>query len=119
MKLWVDDEREPKEWLPSIRWFRGRDTRELEEGIWAKTAPDAIALLERGGIDEASLDHDLGDPDEAGTGYAILLWIEERAAMDDDYQPPVIHIHSSNMGARGRMESAIVGIGRIVAGRGS
>jgi len=119
VKLWVDDERDPSEWLPSIRWFRGRDPAELGEWLWARTAPEAIALLASTEIDELSLDHDLGDLDQAGTGYEILLWIEERVATDDDYSPPMIHIHTSNIGARDLMESALVGIARIVARRGS
>lgn len=33
MKIWLDDERDPKEWLPLIRWFRGRDPAELQEWV--------------------------------------------------------------------------------------
>jgi len=87
LNLRVDDERDPREWLYSIRWFRGRDTAELGEWFWAKIAREAIALLGGGGIDEVNLDHELGDPAEAGTGYAILLWIEQRAATEER-QPP-------------------------------
>jgi hypothetical protein len=32
MRIWVDDERDPREWLPHIRWFRGRGLKELDEG---------------------------------------------------------------------------------------
>lgn len=117
MKLWLDDERDPRDWLPSIRWFRGRDLRELEEWIWVKTAPKAIDALERSTIAEVSLDHDLGDAAEVGDGYDVLLWIEERAATDDGYVPPIIHIHTSNIGARDRMESAVLGIQNLVARR--
>ena len=65
-----------------------------------------------------SLDHDLGDPNQTGSGYDVLLWIEERVATDDDYFPPTIHIHTSNIGARDRMENALAGISRLIARRG-
>ena len=47
MNLWLDDVREP--------WRHGRIGWE-----WAKTASEAIALLETGKVENASLDHDLG-----------------------------------------------------------
>jgi hypothetical protein len=56
------------------------------------------------------LDHDLGPEAEVGTGCDVLKWIEERVTLDQTYQPPVIHIHTSNIGARDRMESAVQGI---------
>lgn len=47
----------------------------------------------------------------------MVVWIEERVALDNGYVPPIIHIHSSNNGARDRMESAVVAIERLVARR--
>lgn len=117
VRLFLDDERDPREWLPHMRWFRGCDLAELDEWIWAKTAPEAIAILEAGDVVEASLDHDLGEEAEVGTGYDVLLWLEERVAHDQDFQPPVIHVHTSNLGARDRMESAVQGIANLVARR--
>lgn len=55
-------------------------------------------------VSEISLDHDLGD-DERGTGYHVLLWIEEMVALHNS-KPPVIHIHTANPTARNRMEAA-------------
>jgi hypothetical protein len=107
MKVWLDDERDPVEWLPSIRWFRGRDAAELGEWVWTKTAPDAIALLDADVVTEMSLDHDLGEETDVGSGYDVLVWIEERVALDETYGPPVIHVHTSNLGARDRMTSAV------------
>lgn len=118
LRIWLDDERAPKDWLPHTRWFRDRDPSELLEWVWVRTVPDAIELLEAGGIAELSLDHDLGEEGE-GDGYDVLLWIEERVAADESYVPPVIHIHSSNVVARQRMESAAASIERIVAKRKS
>ncbi|MDE1348062.1 cyclic-phosphate processing receiver domain-containing protein [Vibrio aestuarianus] len=47
---------------------------------------EAIALLKQGTVTEISLDHDLGD-DEHGTGYDVVLWIEEAVATRG-FQPP-------------------------------
>lgn len=60
-RLWLDDLRPaPSGWL------------------WVKTAWEAIDALQRGGVAEVSLDHDLGEP-AAGTGYDVAEWIEVEA----------------------------------------
>ncbi len=100
-----------------MRWFRGRDPKELGEWVWVKSAFEAITLLETGHVVEMSLDFDLGDPNEVGDGYMVAVWIEERAATDDDYVPPILHVHSSNVGGRPRLEAAIASIELIVAKR--
>jgi len=100
MKIWLDDNRDPAEWLPHQRWWHKDPAATLDGWVWVRTAPDAIALLEAGGVTELSLDHDLGDERQVGSGYDVLLWIEERAATDDAYTPPLIHVHSSNIVAR-------------------
>lgn len=100
-----------------MRWFRGRDLAELDEWTWVRTAPEALQVLEVGDVVEVSLDHDLGDEAEVGTGYDVLTWIEERVALDEAYEPPVIHIHTSNIGTRDRMESAVVGIANLLLRR--
>lgn len=88
MKIYLDDERiAPAGWT-QVRW------------------PDeVIELLKTGKVTELSLDHDLGN-DERGTGYDILLWLEEQVVCND-FIPPVIHIHTANPAARIRMEGAI------------
>jgi len=55
-------------------------------------------------VEEISLDHDLGD-DSRGTGYDVLLWIEEGVVMSG-YTPPKITIHTANISARQKMEAA-------------
>ena len=117
MKVFLDDERDPREWLPDMGWWRGRDPSDLDEWVWARTAPEAVAFLEAGGVTEVSLDHDLGEGEDVGDGYDVLLWLEERVATDDAYQPPAIHIHTSNIAARDRMESAVKGIESLLARR--
>lgn len=118
MKLWVDDERSPAEWLPHIRWFHDRNPDELDDWVWVKSAHEAITRLESETIVEVSLDHDLGDPDVVGDGYAVAVWIEERVATDDDYTPPLIHVHTSNVAGRDRLEATVRSIERLMSKRG-
>jgi hypothetical protein len=80
VKLYLDDERTP----PS-GW-------EL-----VKTADETIVKLTGGEVTEVSLDHDIG-PMENGTGYDIVVCIEEQVALYD-YMPPKILIHTSNPSA--------------------
>ncbi len=98
MKIYLDDEREtPDGWI-RVYW------------------PDeAIELLKSGEVTAVSLDHDLGD-DERGTGYDVLLWIEEQVAVHG-FPVPEMRVHSANSAARKRMESAIQAIVRIRVSR--
>jgi len=72
---------------------------------------EAIALLESGAVEELSLDHDLGD-DERGTGYDVVLWIEEAVALRG-FKPPRISVHSANSSARDKMIAGIQSIERM------
>ena len=91
MKIYLDDERAtPDGWI-RVYW------------------PDeAIDLLQSGNVTEISLDHDLGD-DERGTGYDVVLWIEE-AVITRGFVPPIIKVHSANSSARIKMELGIESI---------
>ncbi len=63
MKIYLDDERTTPGDLHRVYW------------------PDeAVELLTTGSVTEISLDHDLGD-DDRGTGYDVVLWIEEQVAL--------------------------------------
>jgi hypothetical protein len=75
MKIFLDDERlAPTDWLQA-RW------------------PDEIiSYLAKSMVTDISLDHDLGD-DARGTGYDVLLWIEQ-AIVDTGFQPPKINVHT-------------------------
>lgn len=96
VKVFLDDER-----TTPTGWIRGH---------W----PDeAIALLETGKVSEISLDHDLGD-DERGTGYHVVLWIEE-AVVSRGFIPPKMYVHSANSSARQKMEMGIQAINRLAA----
>lgn len=118
MKVFLDDTRDPKVWLPAMRWFKGRDPDELDEWVWARTAQEAIALLESEDIAEVSLDHDLGPREEVGDGHDVVAWVEQRVALYETYVPPVIHVHSSNVAGRARLEAAAESIERMIAKRG-
>ncbi|SEK30572.1 hypothetical protein SAMN05216359_101364 [Roseateles sp. YR242] len=94
MKVFLDDERStPQGWL---------------RAYW----PDeVIALLKTGRVSDLSLDHDLGD-DARGTGYDVVLWIEEAVALNA-FEPPRIKVHSANSSARAKMEAGIRSIERL------
>lgn len=99
MKVFLDDERVTPEGWTRVYW------------------PDeAIALLEAGQVTEISLDHDLGD-DLRGTGYDVVLWIEE-AVMTRGFLPPLIAVHSANSSARQKMEAGIRAIEAWMVQRG-
>ncbi|MNV89164.1 hypothetical protein D3C71_1834350 [compost metagenome] len=97
MKVFLDDERATPDGWVRVYW------------------PDeAIRLLKTGAVDEISLDHDLGD-DARGTGYDVILWMEEAVALQG-FTPPKIRVHSANSSARGKM---LAGVRAIVALAGS
>ena len=94
MKVYLDDERTtPDGWVRTY---------------WPE---EAIALLKTGAVTEISPDHDLGD-DAHGTGYSVLLWLEEQVAVHG-MVPPIMHVHSANASARQKMEAAIATINRL------
>lgn len=93
MKVYLDDERKAPEGWQQVRWPN-----------------EAIRLLETGAVKEISLDHDLGD-DDRGTGYDVILWIEE-AVISRGFKPPKIRVHSANSSARQKMEQGIESIER-------
>ena len=98
MRVFLDDER-----ATPIGWTRT---------YW----PDeVIELLKTGGVEEVSLDHDLGN-DERGTGYDVVLWIEEAVALHG-FVAPRLHVHSANSSAREKMEAGIRSVERLARDR--
>ena len=96
MRIFLDDERPtPQGWV---------------RAFWPE---EVIALLEAGGVTEVSLDHDLGN-DERGTGYDVVLWIEEAVATRG-FVPPRLVVHSANSSARAKMEQGIAKIERLIS----
>ncbi|AEI64461.1 cyclic-phosphate processing receiver domain-containing protein [Corallococcus macrosporus] len=98
MKVYLDDERATPEGWVRVWW-----------------PEEAIALLEAGQVTELSLDHDLGD-DAHGTGYDVLLWLEEAVATRG-FVPPRVQVHSANSSARQKMALAVARIERFVQER--
>ncbi|HJZ18738.1 MAG TPA: cyclic-phosphate processing receiver domain-containing protein [Candidatus Nanoarchaeia archaeon] len=100
MKLWIDDIRPaPEGW------------------VWAKNANFAMACFNFG-VEEISLDHDLGE--NIPTGYDLLCKIEELVAAGKWNKNgwnwgviPIFHIHSANPVGRKNMERAIESIHRL------
>ena len=86
IRLWLDDMRP----MPA------------DYDYHAKTAKEAIAILERGEVDHIGFDHDLGD-DYDGTGYTVALQIEKEAYLLKR-KPPTWSIQSSNPVGRKKID---------------
>ena len=94
MKLWLDDKLSP----PNATW------------AWFNNAHKVIETLKKFRVEEISLDHDLGDEDTFGTGYMVMLWIEEKVHNNPKYRPPIIVIHTQNPVGRDKMFQSRVSI---------
>jgi hypothetical protein len=94
------------------------DIRPTPDG-WIRTysVTETIDLLQTGQVTELSLDHDLGVESQVGTGYDVLLWIEEQV-VTNKFRPPVMVIHSDNAAGIARMRLAIESIKRLASRRG-
>jgi hypothetical protein len=97
MRVYLDDERTPPPGWTLVRW-----------------PEEAIALLEAGGVEALSLDHDLGD-DDHGTGYDVVRWLEEAVALRGFVPPADLRVHSANVSARVRMEQGLASIRRMAS----
>lgn len=88
MKVFLDDERPtPAGWI-GVRWPN-----------------EAIELLQTGRVQRISLDHDLGD-DARGTGYDVLLWVEEAVVLRGFKPPEMVSIpHTLPLGPRWNQRS--------------
>jgi hypothetical protein len=87
MKVFLDDERTTPD-----GWYRVYEPHQ------------AIAMLDSGMVTHISLDHDLGDDKGVGTGYDVILWMEEQV-VSGEFKPPYILIHTANPSARLKMEA--------------
>lgn len=93
MKVYLDDEREtPRGWT---RTYSPQET---------------IELLKTKQVTDLSLDHDLGDDVGIGTGYDVLLWLEEEQYNDPTFPIPNMAVHSANPAGVYRMNQAIKSI---------
>ena len=97
--LWLDDERDPQDEVIKLKF--GAKGNEL----WVKTADEAIEMLKSGKVAHISLDHDLGPP-EAGTGYDVAKWIEEKA-FGEELPQLEWRIHTQNPIGESNMKQAL------------
>ena len=94
VKLWLDDIRTP----PDETW------------TWVKTVADAKALMKKEQVSIASLDHDLGIPNEdelKETGYWFVLWMAEYNIWPSEK----VMIHSGNVVGVTRMRGVVMRYG--------
>jgi NAD+-processing family protein with receiver domain len=102
MKVWLDDIREaPEGWTRCLR-------------------PDeVIELLERGRVEEISLDYDLGLVEEPGidwNGEDVLRWIERQVVEHgSSFFLPAVSVHTANPVGRQRLQRALDAIERRAA----
>lgn len=79
VRIWLDDLRPP----PDDSWD------------WVRTVENAIELMQRGGVDDASLDHDLGRAEDGSLlpeGRTLAVWMAEH----DCWPSRSIAVHSAN-----------------------
>lgn len=99
LRLFLDDVRDaPPDWYP------------------VKNVKDTIDILKNFSVSIISLDHDLGDPMLNGTGYDVILWIENEVATNN-FNPPEIRVHSANPPAAARMRAGIDNIYNLLKKR--
>lgn len=86
-----------------------------EDWVHVTTAPAAIALLETGWVTDLSLDHDVGDAPGVGTGYDVVLFLEEQLKLLGRDLAPTrsIAVHSANPAVRGKMRQGIEQVTRL------
>ena len=89
MKIYLDDERNPK----GKNWTVVRNVNDFKK-IYKEYYPY---------IDEISLDHDLGTNK---TGYDALTWLEKQI-VTKGWRVPKINIHTANPSGRDRMKLVI------------
>lgn len=97
MKIYLDDERPAPAGWTLMRWPH-----------------EVITAFQTECVSAISLDHDLGN-DQIGTGYDVLLWLEEAVA-SHHFEVPEIHIHTANAAARPKMLAAVAQIKRLAHG---
>jgi hypothetical protein len=98
MKIWLDDERDPK--CKRIQEQFGSQGDE----IWIKNANDAIQCISQNIVESISLDHDLGE--NSGSGIEVANFIEEQAFLGN-LKRFKWKIHSMNPVGRVNMARAL------------
>lgn len=101
VNVYLDDERRPPR-----NWFIVDNIIDMKN-----------ILLHCDCVEMISLDHDLGIENETGTGYDILLFVEQLVYDGRMTNVPKILIHTANTSARPKMEQAVASIEKIVRTR--
>lgn len=68
MKIWLDDERDPKDQFVQDNYGANGDER------WCKTVQECANLIRTGKVESISFDNDLGPGNDEG--YKLANWIE-------------------------------------------
>lgn len=89
LKIYLDDKRTTPDGYVRVFW-----------------PSQVFDLIEEFDTEEISLDHDLGD-DDTGTGYDVVLYIEEKVYFNRDWVVPVLKTHTDNSSAREKMQRGI------------
>lgn len=84
--------------------------------VLVATPEEAIELIDRGRVEEISLDYDLG-LDDMRSGYMVAKWLEEQVHDDHSFVPPRIVLHTANPVGRARMEWVLRSISRMLSER--
>lgn len=107
MKIFLDDARDPS----VVKFVREFSYLKSGDWAWAKNFKDfevLVAVACSGeGLEEISLDHDLGF--NSKDGYEALKLIEKRV-FTQGMPLPTIHIHTANPAARQKMELVVANL---------
>lgn len=97
MRIYLDDERQTPEGFIRCYW-----------------PDDVIKLLSEhwNDIEEVSLDHDLGN-DLRGTGYNVVLWVEQYVHENKPCHMPRWRVHSQNVSGKEKMNAGLRNIMRM------
>lgn len=96
MKVWLDDTRDPRLWLPRKYPEEEWTEEDFAAWTWVQTAGEAIDLLLTGQVQVLWCDHDLGDRAYVGNGQLVLDWIEAQVANEPGFVAPECHVLTGN-----------------------
>lgn len=101
VNVYLDDERRPPR-----GWFIVDNVDDMNE---------LVAKCRH--VKTISLDHDLGIENDVGSGYDVLLFIEQAVFVGEIKKCPEILIHTANLSARSKMEAAVASIKKSLSNR--
>jgi len=96
MNIWLDDLRNPKDWItPPLSHYNW---------TWVKNAKRCIDIIDFGNVWIISFDHDLGTE---LTGYDVAKYIE-KLCYEGEIRCPIYHIHSANVIGAQNIKAAMI-----------